>query len=75
MVEEEALEVQRSKNDILLLNLFGNRRAVEFLQKVKEEGIADEAVLFDKVVSLFLLNISFSAWTLLLISWELLLQM
>jgi hypothetical protein len=42
---------------------------------VKEEGIADEAVLFDKVVSLFLLNISFSAWTLLLISWELLLQM
>jgi hypothetical protein len=52
-----------------------NRRAVEFLQKVKEEGIADEAVLFDKVVSLFLLNISFSAWTLLLISWELLLQM
>jgi hypothetical protein len=42
---------------------------------VKEEGIADEAVLFDKVVSLFLLNISFSAWTLVLISWELLLQM
>jgi hypothetical protein len=25
MVEEEALEVQRSKNDILLLNLFGKQ--------------------------------------------------
>lgn len=31
------------------LGKFFNRQAVAFLQKVKQEGIADEGVLFDKV--------------------------
>ena len=48
---------------ILVLSFLGNifnRQAISFLQKVKQEGIADEGVLFDKVSIELMVNFTCS---------------
>lgn len=55
---------------ILVLSFLGNffnRQAISFLQKVKQEGIADEGVLFDKVSIELMVNFTCSKFKFLLL--------
>lgn len=49
------------------LGIFFDRQAISFLQKVKQEGIADEGVLFDKVSIELMVNFTCSKFKFLLL--------